>query len=122
MRRPKAKVRERDRRRGIVACVVLSAVLAAGILAGGYAARPIHTDGASAPTASRSQELRYGAILYVPMEGNVCRIRLIDNVSWLTREGGTVVCDDAVSWNSGLEGQKYFVAVRVESIRAGFRR
>lgn len=122
MRRPKAKIRERDRRRGVVACVVLSAVLAAGILAGGYAARPAPPESATATALSRSQELRYGAILYVPIEGNVCRIRLLDNASWLTRAGGTVVCDDAVSWNSGLEGQKYFVAVRMESIRAGFRR
>ena len=105
-----------------MACVVLSAVLAAGILAGGYAARPQPPDKAAAAALSRSQELRYGAILYVPVEGNVCRIRLIDNASWLTREGGTLICDDAVSWNSGVEGQKYFVAVRMESIRAGFRR
>ena len=105
-----------------MACVVLSAVLAAGILAGGYAARPKPTDKAAAAALSRSQELRHGAILYVPVEGNVCRIRLIDNASWLTREGGTLICDDAVSWNSGVEGQKYFVAVRMESIRAGFRR
>jgi len=122
MRRQNAKIRERDRRRGILACVVLSAVLAAGILAGGYAARPAPPENAAATALSRSQELRYGAILYVPMEGNVCRIRLIDNASWLTRAGGTVVCDDAVSWNSGLDGQKYFVSVRVEAIRAGFRR
>jgi len=124
MRRSNARDRERDRHRGIVACVAVSAVLAAGILAGGYTA---HTRASAERKenhmlAARVEELRTGAILYVPLEGNVCRLRLIDNGTWHTRDAGTVVCDEAVSWNSTLEGQKYFVAVRVESIRAGFRR
>ena len=65
--------------------------------------------------------LRSGPILFVPIEGNVCRRRVIDNETWRIRDDGFVECDEAVTWNSGAENQKYFVAVRVDAIRAGFK-
>ena len=65
--------------------------------------------------------MQSGAILFVPLEGNVCRKRSIDNETWRMRDDGHVVCDEAVTWNSGAENQKYFVAVRVDAIRAGFK-
>ena len=66
-------------------------------------------------------ELQSGAILFVPIEGNVCRRRAIDNETWRLRDDGFVTCDEAVTWNSGASNQKYFVAVRVDQIRAGFK-
>lgn len=128
MRRTKTKVPtsfERDRRRGIVTCAWLSAALAAAIIAGGTAAR---TGGSSDAHLGREMtymapagEMQSGAILFVPVEGNVCRRRAIDNDTWRIRDDGFVACDEAVTWNSGAQSQKYFVAVRVDAIRAGFK-
>ncbi len=107
--------------------MALTAVLAAGFLAGGYAARKnlvspgIFFAKSSIERVSREEELKTGAILYVPLEGNVCRLRLIDNDTWTIRDAGNIECDEAVSWNSGNDDKKYFVAVRVDAIRAGFR-
>ena len=127
MPRPKPKQRttfERDRRRGIVTCACLSAILAAAIIAGGTIAKT----GGSSGTRSGNMafmdaagELQSGAILFVPVQGNVCRRRMIDNDTWRMRDDGYVTCDEAVTWNSGGTNQKYFVAVRVDAIRAGFK-
>jgi hypothetical protein len=126
MRRPKAKTLttfERDRRRGLIACAWLCAALAAAVIAGGTVSK---SSGSSSASVGREGnygpgELQAGAVLYVPVEGNVCRRRSIDNATWQIKDDGYVVCDDAVTWNSGAAGQKYFVAVRVDAIRAGFK-
>ena len=126
MRRPKAKSLtsfQGDRRRGLITCAWLCAALAAAIIAGGTVAK---TGGSSSASLGRAGsyaagELQAGAVLYVPIEGNVCRRRSIDNATWQIKDDGYVVCDDAVTWNSGAAGQKYFVAVRVDAIRAGFK-
>ena len=125
MRRPKAKATtsfERDRRHGLITCAWLSAALAAAIIAGGTVTKISGSSSAGnmaymAPAGS----MQSGAILFVPLEGNVCRKRSIDNETWRMRDDGNVVCDEAVTWNSGAANQKYFVAVRVDAIRAGFK-
>ena len=124
MRRPKAKAAtsfERDRRHGLITCAWLSAALAAAIIAGGTVTKISGSSSAGemaymAPAGS----LQSGAILFVPLEGNVCRKRSIDNETWRMRDDGHAVCDEAVTWNSGAN-QKYFVTVRVDAIRAGFK-
>jgi hypothetical protein len=126
MRRPKAKSLtsfQGDRRRGLITCAWLCAALAAAIIAGGTVAK---TGGSSSASLGRAGsyaagELQAGAVLYVPIEGNVCRRRSIDNATWQIKDDGYVVCDDAVTWNSGAAGQKYNDAVRVDAIRAGFK-
>jgi hypothetical protein len=128
MQRPKANQPtsfERDRRRGIITCACLSVILAAAIIAGGTVAK---ISGSSSANLGRQMtymtaagELQSGAILFVPVEGNVCRRRAIDNETWRLRDDGYVTCDEAVTWNSGAQSQKYFVAVRVDAIRAGFK-
>src|SRR5215207_9468508 len=116
MRRKNVKLRtsfERDRRRGLITCTCLSAILAAAVIAGGTVAK---LSGASSFNSGREMAyldaagvLRSGPILFVPVEGNVCRRRVIDNQSWRIRDDGFVECDEAVTWNSGAENQKYFV-------------
>jgi len=125
MRRKTEKLRtsfERDRRRGLITCTCLSAILAAAVIAGGTVAK---ISGASSSNPGREmaylEGLRSGSILFVPIEGNVCRRRVIDNETWRMRDDGFIECDEAVTWNSGAENQKYFVAVRVDAIRAGFK-
>jgi hypothetical protein len=128
VRRPKAKsstLFERDRTRGIVTCACLSAILAAAIIAGSTASKTKDAAGANpnqnVAFMGTAGELQSGAILFVPVEGNICRRRLIDNDSWRIRDDGFVTCDEAVTWNSGAQSQKYFVAVRVDAIRSGFK-
>jgi hypothetical protein len=128
MRRKKAKTQtsfERDRRRGLITCACLSAILAAAIIASGTVAKlngPGGNPGREMATYSDAAgELRRGAILFVPVEGNVCRRRMIDNETWRMRDDGFIECDEAVTWNSNAENQKYFVALRVDAIRAGFK-
>lgn len=121
MQRPKAKTTtsfQRDRRRGLITCAGLSVVLAAAIIAGGAATKGT-SGGAMGHMDSTGPQA--GAVLFVPLEGNVCRKRSIDNETWRIRDDGYVVCDEAVTWNSGAASQKYFVAVRVDAIRAGFK-
>ncbi len=123
MRRPKARAAtsfQRDRRRGLITCAWLSAALAAAIIASGTATKGGSVGGGMAYMAPAGS-MQAGAILFVPVEGNVCRKRSIDNETWRIRDDGYVVCDEAVTWNSGAANQKYFVAVRVDAIRAGFK-
>jgi hypothetical protein len=115
---------DRDRRRGLITCACLSAILAAAVIGGGTV---LKISGASSNTGREmayldaAGALRSSPILFVPIEGNVCRRRVIDNQTWRIRDDGFVECDEAVTWNSGAENQKYFVTVRVDAIRAGFK-
>jgi hypothetical protein len=128
MQRPKTKPLtsfERDRRRGLITFVCLSVALVVAVVAGGAAAKrggsSNATAGSELASGTGAGDLQSGAILFVPIEGNVCRRRAIDNDTWHTRNDGYVTCDEAVTWNSGAQGQKYFVTVRVDAIRAGFK-
>jgi hypothetical protein len=78
--------------------------------------------GAAAGEKGGDDYLTTGSILFVPMEGNVCRERLIDNKTWRMRDKGYVVCDEAVSWNAHTKGQPYSPTSRVDAIRSGFFR
>ncbi len=62
-----------------------------------------------------------GSVLFVPLQGNVCRERLIDNKTWVMRDKGYVVCDEAVSWNANtVPTTTYSPTARVDAIRSGF--
>ncbi len=69
--------------------------------------------------AEGDDDLTTGSILFVPSQGNVCRLRLIDNRTWTMRDAGSVVCDDAVSWNAAVR-EHHSPASRIEAIRSGF--
>jgi hypothetical protein len=114
---------DRDRRRGLATCACLTAILAVAIIAGGAVTKSGGTSGTDRgrEMAYLDGELRSGAVLFVPMEGNVCRKRVIDNQTWRLRDDGFIECDEAVTWNSGAENQKYVVTIRVDAIRAGFK-
>jgi hypothetical protein len=120
--RTPATPQDSDRRRGIVVCASLSVFLALTIFAASFAAQVSpQSHAAYAAFLSEASALRSGTILFVPVEGNVCRRRLIDNETWQIKDGGDVICNEAVSWNAHARTQKYFVAVRVDAIRSGFR-
>src|SRR5437660_583008 len=71
------------------------------------------------PTAvhpGSSQDLTTGPILFMPVNGNTCRQRLIDNATGQIRDNGTVDCETALAQSSG----KRLSGTRVEIIRDGF--
>jgi hypothetical protein len=67
------------------------------------------------------KERRRAAVLFVPLKGNVCRRRVIDNETWLIADAGFVTCDEAVTWNSHYPDVKFQFAERMEQMRSGFR-
>lgn len=67
------------------------------------------------------KERRRAAVLFVPLKGNVCRRRVIDNETWLIADAGYVTCDEAVTWNSHYPEVKFQFAERVEQLRSGFQ-
>lgn len=76
--------------------------------------------GSGAGDQSGDDYLTTGSILFVPHQGNICRQRLIDNKTWLMRDKGYVICDEAVSWNANTQGQPYSQVSRFDAIRGGF--
>jgi hypothetical protein len=78
--------------------------------------------GSRAGDRSGDDYLTTGSILFVPLQGNICRQRLIDNRTWLMRDKGYVICDEAVSWNASTQGVPYSPLSRVDAIRGGFFR
>ena len=124
---PRAKARESDWRRGGIVAASM-AFLLGGLLAGGYgvhrhrSAEAARANAALVHTAAMTQEgMRTGAILFVPLSGNVCKRRLIDNKTWMLHDAGNVVCDEAVSWNVAAPAPDYLVGQRLDAVRSGFR-
>jgi hypothetical protein len=120
--------RNRDFHRGLIATASVAALLG-GILAGGYG---VHSQMAAATeraalryaqnAAATSAELRNSPILFVPIGGNICRRRWIDNTTWTVHDGGEVECDHAVGWNATIpELQPYHVGQRMDAVRSTFR-
>lgn len=71
--------------------------------------------------AEAEKERRRAAVLFVPLKGNVCRRRVIDNETWLIADAGYVTCDEAVTWNSHYPDVRFQFAERLDQLRSGFR-
>lgn len=117
----------RDFHRGMIVVASLAALLG-GLFAGGYG---VHSQIAATnertaryywqvATTARA-ELREGAVLFVPIGGNVCRRRWIDNATWTIRDGGDIECNAAVSWNATVPEPQYHVGLRLDAVRNTFR-
>jgi hypothetical protein len=137
---PKLRHMSRESRHTLAACIVLLAFFGLVAVFGNNLIQSIGFTGKSARTGTPStlaargnssasggmsesdDDLRTGSILYVPDHGNVCRKRVIDNTTWRVREAGTVVCDEAVSWNANSAGNGNSPLARIEAIRGGFKK
>jgi hypothetical protein len=122
------RMSRRDFQRGMIVLASL-AVLFGCVLAGGYG---VHAQISAATeraalhnwqlAAATRDELRNGSLLFVPIGGNICRRRWIDNTTWTLRDGGEVECDREVSWNATVpELQSYQVGLRMDAVRSTFR-
>lgn len=116
----------KEKRRGIFAGITVALLM--GLLLSGYGVHS-HMSQAAAlmdarvMQAARDTEaaLRQGPVLFVPMEGNVCRRRVIDNATWKLRNGGEVVCDEAVAVGVPQPDQHYNIEKRLGAIRNTFQ-
>ena len=64
-------------------------------------------------------DLATGSIIFVPILGNTCRKKLIDNATWQIRDNGLVDCRAALA--QGAHGNQLgWSASRVDVIRHGF--
>jgi hypothetical protein len=67
------------------------------------------------------QGRRSATVLFVPLEGNVCRKRIIDNLTWLIADAGYAACDEAVTWNAHYPDAGQQLVGRLEQMRTSFR-
>jgi len=116
----------KEQRRGIM--IAVSLTLALGALLVGYSVQA-QIAAEAARTAQRAEQialatkeaLQKGPILFVPIYGNICRQRWIDNTTWTFRDGQDVVCDEAASWTVNTKPADQSVAMRMDAMRDGFR-
>jgi hypothetical protein len=114
-KRRRGRNRRQDRVAIIVAFGLAAAVVALSAVASTIARGRID----AAPAADeRAASLRSGAILFVAPDGYPCHQKIIDNATWLIREGGVVSCDTALSAITSQQRQKWS-SDRVEAIRSG---
>jgi hypothetical protein len=67
----------------------------------------------------RDDDLATGSIIFVPILGNTCRKKLIDNATWRIRDSGPVDCRAALA--QGAHGNQLgWSASRVDLVRNGF--
>jgi hypothetical protein len=95
---------------GLAALVIALSAVASTIARGRIEAMPSIDE--------RAASLRNGAILFVEPDGYPCRQKVIDNATWLIREGGLVNCDTALSQITSQQRQKWS-SERAEAIRSG---
>jgi hypothetical protein len=64
-------------------------------------------------------DLATGSVIFVPILGNSCRKKLIDNATWYIRDIGPVDCREALA-RGALGNQLGWSASRVDMVRNGF--
>lgn len=111
--------RRRDNRRALAICLLFGAIAVFGL---GTIIRNTPSSGtriASATSAHGGDDLTTGSIVFVPIFGNDCRRRLIDNATWQIRDNGVVDCNAALIQNT--QGRRIgWSAARVDVVRQGF--
>jgi len=111
----------RDNRRALAICLLFGAVGTAG-LGTVIQQSPLGSIGIAGKGPGYGQtddDLATGSIIFVPVLGNTCRKKLIDNATWYIRDIGPVDCREALA--RGAHGNQLgWSASRVDIIRNGF--
>ncbi len=111
----------RDNRRAVAICLLFGAVATVGL---GTVIRQgpsgsIRIAGNGPGYGHADDDLATGSIIFVPILGNTCRKKLIDNATWQIRDSGLVDCRAALA--QGAHGNQLgWSASRVDVIRHGF--
>jgi hypothetical protein len=119
-----SKAHRRDFHRALIVLASLAALVASGygvhmqIAAANERLQRQHWRLAAATRA----ELHNGTVLFVPIGGNICRRRLIDNATWTLRDGGEVECENEAAWNSTLPETRYQIGLRLDAVSRTFRK
>jgi hypothetical protein len=115
------KYSRRERRIGLALIGLFGLLTAGGFTWTAAAQWQSVVDADALIMAEAEKERRRAAVLFVPLKGNVCRRRVIDNETWLIADAGYVTCDEAVTWNSHYPDVKFQFAERLDQLRTGFR-
>src|SRR5262249_10152137 len=111
----------RDNRRALAVCLLFSGIAAVGV---GTVIQQTPTGiiriAGNGPGYGQSDDdLATGSIIFVPLLGNTCRKKLIDNATWQIRDDGIVDCRTALA-RGAYGNQLGWSASRVDIIRNGF--
>ncbi len=112
--------RRRGKRRNMVVgglFVAFFATIALGVLYRTAPSDPIRT----AVSINADDDLTTGSIVFVPVLGNRCRNRLIDNATWRIRDNGFVDCRAALAQSANVRRLQWS-SPRIDVIRDGFLR
>jgi hypothetical protein len=115
------KYSRQERRIGLALVGLFGLIVAGGVSWTASVQLQNSADADALAMIEAEKERRRAAVLFVPLKGNVCRRRVIDNDTWLIADAGFVTCDEAVTWNSNYPDVKFQFAERMEQMRSGFR-
>jgi hypothetical protein len=107
----------RDNRRALALCLLFGAAATVGL---GTVIRYTPSTGVRTAAGGHGDDgLTTGSIIFVPILGNTCRKKLIDNATWQIRDDGLVDCRAALA--QGPHGNESgWSTSRVDVIRNGF--
>lgn len=109
----------RDDRQALLLCMLVGAAFLFG-MGTIFRASPAATS-RTAVSKQADDDLSTGSIVFVPVVGERCQSRLIDNATWRIRDNGTVDCRTALS-NTASGPRLRWSTARVDVIRDGFTR
>jgi hypothetical protein len=111
----------RDNRRAFAICLLFGSVATVGVgtVIQQAPSGSIRIAGNGPGFGQTDDDLATGSIIFVPILGNTCRKKLIDNATWYIRDHGPVDCRAALA--RGAHGNESgWSTSRVDVIRHGF--
>jgi hypothetical protein len=107
----------RDGWRALGACFCLAMMFALGAQIADWS--PLTGPSTVGQPVQDGNAFAIGTILIVPIYGNECGQRLIDNATWRIWDNGVVQCDVALTQEADTRARQ-LSALRVDVIRSGF--
>ena len=112
-------LKHRDHQQAFVAFAFLAGAIAFSLFAHNDPKSSRLAGSETAQSPSNEAEIYTGSILFVPLEGDDCRQRLLDNITGRIWDNGVVSCDDALTKSARAQTGRWSAA-RVDAIRDGF--
>jgi hypothetical protein len=113
----------RDNRRALAICLLFATVASIGLGSVIQQHAPsignLRIAGHGPGFTQGDDELATGSVIFVPVLGNNCRKKLIDNATWRIRDSGPVDCRAALARGANANESGWSTS-RVDIIRNGF--
>jgi hypothetical protein len=111
----------RDNRRALAICLLFGGIAFVGLgtVIQQAPTNTVRIAGNGPGSTQTDDELATGSIIFVPILGNNCRKKLIDNATWQIRDSGPVDCRAALA-QGAYGNQLGWSTSRVDVIRNGF--